>query len=103
MAGTGSRVAFLYAFDLLEFNGRDLRDLPLDARRKTPIALWRDGGPVSGFRSTSKAATAMSSSNQPATWALRASSPSAAIDRIVPGDLLIGSRSRTRTRQPRSG
>jgi bifunctional non-homologous end joining protein LigD len=43
MAGAGSRQAFLYAFDLLEFNGRDLRDLPWDARRKALIAVLRNG------------------------------------------------------------
>jgi bifunctional non-homologous end joining protein LigD len=41
----GSRDVFLYAFDLLEFNGRDLRELPWAARRKALIALLRDSGP----------------------------------------------------------
>jgi len=43
MASKGSRNAFLYAFDLLEFNGRDMRDLPWEARRKALIALLRRG------------------------------------------------------------
>jgi bifunctional non-homologous end joining protein LigD len=37
----GARVAFLYAFDLLEFNGEDLREQPLLARRKVLATLLR--------------------------------------------------------------
>jgi bifunctional non-homologous end joining protein LigD len=41
MASRGSRDAFLYAFDQLEYNGRDLRGLSWDARRKALTALLR--------------------------------------------------------------
>src|ERR1700675_4492978 len=37
----GARVAFLYAFDLLELNGEDLREQPLLARRKALATLLR--------------------------------------------------------------
>ena len=37
----GAQAAFLYAFDLLEHDGKDLRDLPLVARRKALAGLLR--------------------------------------------------------------
>jgi ATP-dependent DNA ligase len=37
----GARVAFLYAFDLLEHNGEDLRERPLLVRRKALATLLR--------------------------------------------------------------
>jgi bifunctional non-homologous end joining protein LigD len=40
----GSRRAFLYAFDLLELDGRDLRSRPWDERRKALTKLLRKAG-----------------------------------------------------------
>ena len=37
----GSRVPFLYAFDVLEFDGRDLRASPWHERRATSTELLR--------------------------------------------------------------
>ena len=41
----GSRDAFLYAFDLLEIDGEDLRREPWDVRRETLTSLVRKAGP----------------------------------------------------------
>jgi len=41
----GSRDAFLYAFDLLEINGTDLRPEPWQVRRATLRSLIRSAGP----------------------------------------------------------
>jgi bifunctional non-homologous end joining protein LigD len=41
----GSRDAFLYAFDLLEIDGQDLRPEPWDVRRETLASLLRKTGP----------------------------------------------------------
>ena len=40
----GSRAAFLYAFDLLELDGADLRHEPWDTRRATLASLLRKAG-----------------------------------------------------------
>jgi bifunctional non-homologous end joining protein LigD len=40
----GSRQAFLYAFDLLEFDGVDLRREPWETRRATLASLLRTAG-----------------------------------------------------------
>ena len=40
----GSRDAFLYAFDVLELDGRDLRSEPWDARRNQLVILLRQSG-----------------------------------------------------------
>src|SRR5215471_9212054 len=39
LAGRGSRAAFLFAFDVLELDGRDLRAEPWDTRRATLASL----------------------------------------------------------------
>jgi bifunctional non-homologous end joining protein LigD len=41
LAGRGSREAFLYAFDLLELDGQDLRGRPWDDRRVALVRLLR--------------------------------------------------------------
>jgi ATP-dependent DNA ligase len=48
----GSRDAFLYAFDLLEINGTDLRRDAWDERRKVLARLLQGTARVSGFRIT---------------------------------------------------
>jgi bifunctional non-homologous end joining protein LigD len=44
LARRGSREAFLYAFDLLEFEGKDLRREPWAVRRETLASLLRKAG-----------------------------------------------------------
>jgi hypothetical protein len=85
---------FLWAFDLIELNGDDLRRDPLAVRKTTLTSL-------SALRSTSisTTTTARSSSSRPAGLGLRASSPSGAIRRIGQAARGIGSRARTRTRR----
>jgi hypothetical protein len=101
LARRGSREAFLYAFDLLEIDGRDLRRGPYGAR---PWRASCAGPPMeSGCPSTSTAPTARRSSATLAPSDLKALSRSAAIGPIAPGDRPIGSRSRTRTHRRRRG
>jgi bifunctional non-homologous end joining protein LigD len=45
LAGRGSREAFLYAFDLLELDGEDLRRHPWGIRRATLTGVLRKAGP----------------------------------------------------------
>ena len=45
LAGSGSRDAFLYGFDLLELDGEDLRRHPWEIRRATLTGLLRKAGP----------------------------------------------------------
>src|SRR6266542_3173899 len=59
---------FLYAFDLIEVNGDDLRHDPLEGRKAT---LQIRPGPASGSTSTWKA-TARPCFGTPASWASKA-------------------------------
>jgi bifunctional non-homologous end joining protein LigD len=45
LARKGSREAFLYAFDLLELDGTDLRPRPWETRRRTLAELLRQSAP----------------------------------------------------------
>ena len=94
----GSRDAFLYAFDLLEINGTDLRRDAWHVRRATLASLLRKRRSMaSSFRSSRRRGRRR---GVPARLrsASRASSPSAAIGPIGPAARPIGSRSRTRMR-----
>jgi bifunctional non-homologous end joining protein LigD len=63
---------FLYAFDLLELDGQDLRREPLETRKATLASLLR--GSLPGLRLNEHLATmARAYSGTPARWALRAS------------------------------
>jgi bifunctional non-homologous end joining protein LigD len=86
----GSRRAFLYAFDVLELDGRDLRDRPWEDRRKALTKLLRKASPASVCRTIWPRRTATRCSTTPALWASKASSRSAAIGRIGPGGRRIG-------------
>jgi bifunctional non-homologous end joining protein LigD len=77
LARRGSREAFLYAFDLLERDGQDLRARQWHERRATLEGLLPRARAQSGCRSTSTAPTAQPSSGMPAQWAWKASSRSA--------------------------
>ena len=68
---------FLYAFDLIELNGDDLRRDPLEVRKATLASVLAKAGP--GIRSTSISTRAMArpSSRTLAKWVLKVSSRSA--------------------------
>jgi ATP-dependent DNA ligase len=74
---------FLYAFDLIELDGDDLRREPLNVRKATLASVL------------ARAAARMSSIT-PVCWALRASCQSARIRSIVQVARRTGSRARTR-------
>ena len=57
---------FLYAFDLIELNGDDLRRDPLEVRKATLASMWPRPAPASGSTSISRA-TARPSSPTPAS------------------------------------
>jgi len=78
----GSPDLFLYAFDVLELDGRDLRAQTWDARRSLLTQLSYSGRHVS--------------------WGLGGSSPSDAIAAIARGGAANGSRSRTARIPPSS-
>jgi ATP-dependent DNA ligase len=85
----GSRDAFLYAFDLLEIDGTDLRREPWDVRRETLASLLR------------KARDGIRLSEHPDSSDGEAVFHHACTGLIAPADPRIGSRSRTPTlRQP---
>jgi len=98
----GSRDAFLYAFDLLELDGENMRPYEWHVRRATLRSLVKRAGPGIRLRIILKAMAAPHSGT-PAAWGLRASSPSGAIGPIDPAARRTGSRSRTRTRRRRAG
>ena len=57
---------FLYAFDLIELNGDDLRRDPLEVRKATLASVLAKAGPASGSTSISRA-MAQPSSTMPAS------------------------------------
>src|SRR5215471_7519803 len=62
---------FLYAFDLIELNGDDMRRDPLESARPRSHLSWPRPAPASGSTSISRA-MARPSSAMPARWVLRA-------------------------------
>ena len=98
----GSPDVFLYAFDVLELDGRDLRAQSWEARRALLTQLL--DGCQEGLRLSEHIAirTARSSSDRYVSWGLRGSSPSDAIAAIAPGGAANGSRSRTASIPPSS-
>ena len=67
--------AFLYAFDLLELDGTDLRREPIETRKATLASILRESLP--GLRLNEHLAhDARPCFSTPASWAARASSPS---------------------------
>ena len=106
----------LFAFDLLELNGEDLRREPIEARKARLMKLLRHSDPhvrypgrasvQSGSRRfrpapfnswTISRRTARPSSRMPASSATRASCRSAAARATSPADRAIGSRPKIRT------
>jgi ATP dependent DNA ligase-like protein len=82
---------FLYAFDLLELNGDDLRRDPLRSARRRSHPWWLRPSPASGSTSTWKA-TVRPSSVTPASSGSRASCPSARTRLTAQGARPTGSR-----------
>ncbi len=99
----GARDAFLYAFDLLELDGNDLRREPWDVRRATLTSVLRKA--ANGIRLSEHLASTDGEAifQMPAPWGSKVSSPSAAIGRIDQGDRRTGLRSRTRMHRPQAG
>jgi bifunctional non-homologous end joining protein LigD len=89
---------FLYAFDLIAFNGDDLRREPLEVRKATLASVLAKASPACSSTSTWRTLTAMSCSAMPARLAWRGSCRSGSVRAIVRGGREIGSSSRTRQR-----
>jgi ATP-dependent DNA ligase len=87
---------FLFAFDLLELDGRDLRREPLEVRKATLASVLRRAGP--GVRLNEHLETAMLCFGTFARWAWRASCRSGWVRATAPADRPTGSSSRTRKR-----
>src|SRR5271166_1982527 len=79
---------FLYAFDLLELNGDDLRRDPLNVRKATLASVLARAS--SGLRFNETGRTARSCSSTPASWASKASCRSARTRTTAPGARRIG-------------
>ena len=82
---------FLYAFDLIELNGDDLRRDPLEVRKAALASIVAKASPGIRFNSILRA-TARPSSPTPARWDSKASCRSARTRCIAPAARLIGSR-----------
>jgi hypothetical protein len=82
---------FLYAFDLIELNGDDLRRDPLEVRKATLASIVAMASPASGSMSTWRA-MARPCSPISARWGSKALSRSARIPPTVPAARLIGSK-----------
>ena len=86
------REVFLYAFDLLELDGHDLRREPWSERRAKLARLLRGAGHGVELSDHMEGNDGEAAFRMPAPWASKASSRSAAIGRIAPGARPIGSR-----------
>jgi bifunctional non-homologous end joining protein LigD len=75
---------FLYAFDLIELNGDDLRRDPLQVRKATLASILAKPAPASGSTSTSSTRTARSYSAMLASLGWKASRRSGRTRRIAP-------------------
>jgi ATP-dependent DNA ligase len=90
--------AVLFAFDLLELDGEDLRSMPIEARKHKWLSSCAMSAPACTCASTFTA-TGWRSSSTPATLAARASSASGWARATFPAALMTGSRSRIRRRR----
>jgi bifunctional non-homologous end joining protein LigD len=88
----GSRDAFLYAFDLLELDGRDLRREPWGLRRDQLVILLRKAADGIRVSEHPDGADGERCFDTHASSGWRASSPSGATGRIGRGGQWIGSR-----------
>ena len=83
---------FLYAFDLIELNGDDLRRDPLQVRNATLASTLAKAGPGIRLNEHLDATTARSSSATLARWGSKASCRSAKIHPTAPAGHPTGSR-----------
>ena len=88
--------AFLYAFDLLELNGDDLRREPIEVRKATLASILRKSRHGVRLNEHLEHPTAPSSSSTPARWGWRGSSLSGWDRAIARAGRRTGSSSRTR-------
>ena len=93
---TGKHV-FLYAFDLLELDGQDLRREPIETSKATLASLLR--GSLPGLRLNDQPIPAMSCSAMPARWGSKASCRSGSARATAPAGRGIGLRARTQSTQ----
>jgi|SRR6516165_5511372 len=89
-APTADGDTFLYAFDLIELNGDDMRRDPLEVRKATLRCMLAKAG--LGLRFNEHLEGDGPSSPMPARWDWRALSASAMTRSIVPGARQTGSR-----------
>ena len=82
---------FLYAFDLIELNGDDLRRDPLEIRKATLASIVAKASPGIRFNEHSRA-TARPFSPMPARWGSKVSCRSGGIPLTVQAARLIGSK-----------
>jgi len=87
---------FLYAFDLIELNGDDLRRDPLEVRKATLASVLAKAGPGIRFNEQPRA-MGRPSSPMPASLASKAVCQSARTRLIAPAGRGTGSRVRTRS------
>jgi hypothetical protein len=83
---------FLYAFDLIELNGDDLRRDPLEVRKARSSLSWPRLAQASDSTNIWNATTAMRCSATPARWGSKASCQSGRTRPTVPAARLTGSR-----------
>jgi hypothetical protein len=93
---------FLWAFDLIELNGDDLRRDPLAVRKATLASLVARVAPGLHLNEHLDHDDGRSSSSMPASSGSKGLSRSGTTRRIGQAARGIGSRARTRTRPPRS-
>jgi bifunctional non-homologous end joining protein LigD len=87
---------FLFAFDLIELNGDDLRRDPLEVRKATLASILAKAGP--GISTSTSETMVRPSSPMPARWASRASCRSGSARATAQAGRRTGSSSRTRRR-----
>ena len=88
--------AFLYAFDLLELNGADLRREPIEVRRRPWLASYASAGQECASMNTLSILTVMSFFTTPARLEPRASCPNGSARATGPAARRIGLSSKTR-------
>jgi ATP-dependent DNA ligase len=88
-----ARTAVLYAFDLIEHDGEDLRDCPFLDRKAELARLLRDTEAGASCSTNTLPRTALRSLRTPAGSAPRASCPSGSMAPIDRGHVRSGSRS----------
>jgi ATP-dependent DNA ligase len=88
---TAAHIASLCAFDLLELDGKDLRDWPLEQRKDALKMLLRKSHPGIAFNRYFDV-EALSSSTTPASLAAKASCRNGSDQNIAVADRLTGSK-----------